>query len=140
MPLLCRTLNLIGVTLTAVLTVSCSSGPKLTPVRGKVLYGGQPAEGAVVVFHRKDSEPNNPTPSGTVLADGSFTLHTHPHGNGAPPGEYTVVITWYPPNARELENPHNKLPARYASVAESPLKVIVGAEPTDLEAFDIPAK
>jgi hypothetical protein len=92
----------------------------------------------MVVFHRKDGGPNTPTPTGTVQADGSFTLRTHPLGDGAPPGEYTVVITWYPPNARELENPRNKLPARYASVVESPLTASIGEGPTELQPFEIP--
>jgi hypothetical protein len=135
-----RKLLLVGLALTAGWVTSCSSGVKLSPVRGKVLYGGQPAEGAIVVLHRKGSEPNTPTPAGTVQADGSFTLRTHPHGNGAPPGEYTVVITWYPPNARELENPRNKLPTRYASVSESPLTVTIGEGPTELQPFEIPLK
>jgi hypothetical protein len=138
MCLLGRGLLFVGLALTTGLVVSCSSGSKLSPVRGKVFYGGQPAEGAMVVLHRKEGEPNTPTPTGTVLADGSFTLRTFSLGNGAPPGTYTVVITWYPPNARESEDPQNKLPARYASVAESPLTVTIGEGPTELQPFEIP--
>jgi hypothetical protein len=135
-----RSLLLIGLALTTGLTGSCSSGTKLSVVRGKVFIDGQPAEGATIVFHRKDGGPNTPTPTGTVQADGSFTLRTYPLGDGAAPGEYTVVITWFSANEREHIDPHNKLPARYASVTESPLRAVVGEGPTVLDAFDIRTK
>jgi hypothetical protein len=118
------------------LAVSCGDGgPTLYPVSGKVLYDGQPAEGATVVLHSAD--PNGPKPSGTVEADGSFTLRTHPHGEGAPAGDYAVIVTWYPPNSRGLENPKNKLPARYAVPAQSGLTATVRAGPTELEPFQL---
>jgi hypothetical protein len=120
----------------ALLVASCSdSGPTLYPVSGKVLYNGQPADGAIVVLHPAD--PKAPMPSGTAGADGSFTLRTHPHGEGAPAGDYSVVITWFPPNSREVENPKNKLPARYAEPAQSGLKATVKAGPTELEPFKL---
>lgn len=117
-----------------------SDGPKLYSVTGKVFVGDKPAEGATVVFHSKSGGQNSLTPSGTVQADGSFTLRSHPHGEGAPAGEYTVLITWYPPDAREQENPTNKLPAKYASLEQSPLKATVAEEATELEPFRLPAK
>jgi hypothetical protein len=122
--------------LLALLTASCGDGgPKLYPVSGKVEFNGQPTEGAIVVLHSAD--PKAPMPSGNVGPDGSFTLHTHPHGEGAPAGDYSVVVTWYPPNSREVENPKNKLPARYADPAQSGLKATVKAEPTELEPFKL---
>ncbi|NJO24457.1 MAG: hypothetical protein HC868_18030, partial [Sphingomonadales bacterium] len=98
---------------------SCgSSGPKLHPVSGKLLFDGKPIEGATLVFHPVGG--GDLKPSGTTKADGSFTLSTYPHGDGAPAGDYVVLVTWYPPNARELDNPQNKLPARYADAAAGP--------------------
>lgn len=120
----------------ALLAASCGDGgPKLYPVSGKVLYNGQPAEGATVVLHPAD--PKAPKPSATAGADGSFTLQTHPHGEGAPAGDYAVVITWYPPNSRGVENPNNKLPDRYADATRSGLKATVKAGPTELEPFQL---
>jgi len=118
----------------------CSSGVKLTPVKGTVLYGDKPAEGATVVFHPKGGGQGTPTPSGTVQADGSFTLRTHPHGDGAPPGEYVVLVTLYPPDARQQENPVNKLPARFANPDQTPLRATVQDGATELEPFKIPLK
>src|SRR5262245_54548624 len=118
--------------LTAALALALTScgggGPKLYPVRGKVLFANQPTEGATVVFHPAGGGANTPKPGGTVEADGSFTLHTYPHGDGAPPGEYGVAVTWFPPNARSLDNPKNKLPARYADPAQSRLTATVKAQ------------
>ncbi|HKB04971.1 MAG TPA: hypothetical protein VKD90_22300 [Gemmataceae bacterium] len=120
----------------AVLVASCGGGgPKLHPVRGKVLYLDQPAEGAIVVFQPANSTADSPMPSGTVGADGTFTLRTHPHGEGAPAGDYVVLVTWLPPNAREMENPPNKLPPKYASLTDSPLKATVKSGSNELEPF-----
>jgi hypothetical protein len=70
-----------------------SSG--LYPVSGKVLVNGEPAVGATVTFIRKGStDPlKDPTPQGTVGEDGTFTL-SGPGGDGAPPGEYVVLVEW----------------------------------------------
>jgi hypothetical protein len=127
-------LSLIGVL--ALLLTSCGDGgPKLYPVSGKVLFNDQPAEGATVVFHPSDS--TMPKPSATVGADGSFALRTHPHGEGAPAGDYSVIVTWYPPNSRGLDRPQNKLPGRYADPAQSGLKATVQTGPTELQPFQL---
>jgi hypothetical protein len=115
---------------------SCgTSGSKLHPVRGAVLYQDQPAAGAVVVFQPLNSGPESVAPSGTAGPDGTFFLRTLPQGDGAPAGEYVVVITWYPPDAREQDKPRNKLPVRYSNPADSPLRVTVSAGPNQLEPF-----
>src|SRR5262245_36435701 len=76
--------------------VSCGGGPKLHPVRGKVLFQGKPTDGAVVVFHPTGADAAALKPSGTVGPDGTFSLSTHPHGDGAPAGDYVVAVTWFP--------------------------------------------
>jgi hypothetical protein len=121
----------------ALLAASCSSGPKLYPVKGQVFFDNKPAEGATVVFHLKDGPADAPKPSGTVGADGSFTLNTYPHGDGAPAGQYMVLITWYPPNARDLDNPKNQLPEVYGTPS-SPLTATVKEGPNEIEPFRIP--
>jgi hypothetical protein len=118
----------------AVLLGSCGSdGPKLHPVSGKVLFEGNPVEGASVVF--VPASGGDLKPSGRTGKDGSFTLSTYPHGDGAPAGDYTVVVTWYPDNARELDNPKNKLPDKYAHPDKPLLRATVRDEATDLEPF-----
>jgi hypothetical protein len=128
-------------TLLAVGGLSCGpSGPVLHPVRGSVHYEGQPAEGATVILDPVGGG-GTAKPSGTVAADGSFTVTTHPHGSGAPPGEYTVLISWFPPDARQSDNPKNKLPARYGDPAKTPVpKVTVSAGGTDIPPIQLTAK
>ena len=138
LPLAARTAGAVVLAALAVSISSCGSGPKLSPVTGKVLYAGQPAEGATVVFHPIDGAADAPRPSATVGADGSFRLTTYKFGEGAPPGEYVVAVAWFPPNARELTNPKSKLPERYGDPSASPLRATVKDGPTELQPFLIP--
>ena len=120
------------------LLVSCgTSGPELHPVRGQVLYEGQPAAGVQVVFQPAEQTEGKELamPSGKTADDGSFTLQTYPHGEGAPVGEYIVLATWYPANGREVDNPKNKLSTKYANPGEPLLKATVKAGDNQLEPF-----
>jgi hypothetical protein len=120
----------------------CSSGgPKLHPVQGTVLFNDQPAEGATVILDPVVASEGTAKPSGTVKADGTFSVQTHPHGDGAPAGEYVVLITWYAPGARGLENPKNKLPAKYGDPGRTPVqKITVRPGRNDLEPFRLTGK
>ena len=112
------------VAVAAVALTSCSDGgPKLHPVTGKVLFQDKPAEGVRVVLQPVGG--GDLMPSGMTGADGTFTLATHPYGEGAPAGDYVVLLTWFPPNARELDNPKNKLPDRYADQAAGLIKATI---------------
>jgi hypothetical protein len=73
----------------------CGRTQGLYPVFGKVLYRGQPAVGATVLFHRNGGpEPaSNFIPTGVVGEDGGFRLATDVE-DGAPAGPYNVLITW----------------------------------------------
>jgi hypothetical protein len=102
----------------------CDRGPKLYPVQGKVSYEGNAPEGASVVFAPVDGD-HSKSASGKVQADGSYELETYPHGKGAFPGEYHVTVTWFTGNAREQENPVNKLPQKYATTQTSGLTASV---------------
>ena len=74
---------------------SCGNSSGLYPVSGKVLVNGEPAVGATVTFVRRGSaDPlKDPTPQGIVGEDGAFALNG-PGGEGAPPGEYAVLVEW----------------------------------------------
>jgi hypothetical protein len=73
----------------------CRDPNRLYPVRGKVLYRGEPAVGAAVYFHRKDvADPlQEQILQGIVEQDGTFEL-AGANGKGALPGEYSVLIEW----------------------------------------------
>lgn len=66
-----------------------SSGPELAPVKGIVLYDGQPVEGCVVEFLKAGS----PTRSmGFTDESGQFELTSFAPGDGAPVGTNQVIV------------------------------------------------
>ncbi len=79
----------------------CGSDPyagrkPVFPVKGTVLWRGQPAADALVIFHaanESDSDPNAPRPNGRTDASGVFELSTYETNDGAPAGEFTVTVT-----------------------------------------------
>jgi hypothetical protein len=123
----------------------CNSSPvKLCPVTGKVLFKDQPADGAQVVFHpvieadaSADSAASPPTPFGTVKADGTYKLYTDPYGQGAPPGEYSVFITWFAQSPRNAEQTINKLPPKYSDHEKPLLKATVTEGKNELPPFQL---
>src|SRR5262245_3730672 len=78
------------------LTAGCGGGPKLVPVKGRVVFAdGRPVTAASISFSPDTDKENNSTLSATSLLqlDGSFTLRTYPHGDGAMVGSYRVTIS-----------------------------------------------
>jgi len=134
----------IGTTLGALLALSgCSTKAGLNQVRGKVLYEGQPAVGAKVIFHPKDhSDPQALRPCGFVAEDGSFTLSSHEPGDGAPAGDYVVIVVW-PDKSGEGRGPDIKQPSRdrlrgaYSNPEKPLLQTCVANGDNDLPAFEL---
>jgi hypothetical protein len=124
--------------------MSCGGG--LNPVEGKVLYNGEPAVGAVVIFHPKEDDSiTTLRPSGVVGEDGTFTLSTTKPGDGAATGEYLVTIVW-PEQAKpgkpsfSMEpppEPPDRLNGRYADRAKSGLSAVVKPGKNRLPTFEI---
>jgi len=114
-------------------------GVKLFPVSGKVLLNDAPLEGATVVL-----QPTDPAldwrPTGTTKADGSFTVTTYPHGEGAPNGDYVVLISQYAPDAREKADPKSEIPRRYADPEKALFHAKVADGPVVLEPFKLTKK
>jgi hypothetical protein len=130
--------------LAAFLGVSCGGG--LNPVRGKVLFQGEPARGAVVVFHPKNEDSlTTLRPSGVVDGDGNFTLSTTKPADGAAAGEYLVTITWpeEAPPAKPVmgteppPEPADRLKGRYADRTRSGLTAQVKSGANQLPPFEI---
>lgn len=124
---------------------SCS-GSDLNTVQGTVTVKGQPAKGAVVIFHPKGGDAKGQRPSGVVKEDGTFSLTT---GNkpGAPPGEYTVTVTWpqeegeakFKKGSTEMiETPLvDRLRGRYADAAKSTLTATIKSGTNKLNPFEL---
>ncbi len=128
----------------ALLATSCGGG--LNPVEGKVLYNGEPATGAVVVFHPKTEDSiTTRRPSGVVDENGTFTLSTIKPGDGAAAGEYSVTIVWHeeakPGKPTFNTEPPPELPdrlkGRYADRAKSGLNAVVKPGKNQIPPFEI---
>ena len=72
---------------------------------------------------------------GTVGADGSFSVTTHPYGEGAVAGDYVVLITMYGPDPKDPEKSISKLPAKYADQSTPIFKATVKEGQNELEPF-----
>jgi hypothetical protein len=136
---------LLGLGLAMLFCLACGSGKrKLYPVRGKVVCDGKPAEDAIVTLHALDaSQPMAQVPTGRVKADGSFAIGTYEPEDGAPPGDYKVIIIWLPPDALARISPDgrlpNKLPDLYSDAKTTPLKIHVDEGPNELPPYDLPS-
>jgi hypothetical protein len=76
------------------------------PVKGQVFVRQKPAAGALVVFRPVTAETekegwSSGYPRARVQEDGSFQLATYGKDDGAPEGEYLVLIEWRDPSQGE---------------------------------------
>jgi hypothetical protein len=91
-----------------------------------------------VIFHpSNEADPQAVRPAGRVGADGSFTLTTYAAGDGAPAGDYTVVVIWTEGGSLKKVAPRDLLAGRYNTTAVSPLRAHVEAAKNDLPPFEL---
>ncbi len=115
--------------------------PKLYPATGQLFVDGKAAPGAVVSLHPvdgKDFDRRGARPTARVREDGTFTLSTYTTGDGTPPGEYRVCVTWFD----SVENPEkaqDRLGLKYARETDSTIVVRIGPESNELEPIRIEA-
>jgi hypothetical protein len=123
-----------------------NKGVTLYPVRGKVLYKGEPAAGADVVFQLKNDASKDPLrPTGKVRPDGTFLLSSFRTDDGAPAGDYSVLIRWYKEgkvaHEKGKKRAHNVpvdfLEDRYADPRAPRFTATVKTESTELSPFEI---
>jgi hypothetical protein len=125
--------------------VGCSSRPKLAEVKGTVRLKGKPLAKVMVEFI--PDRPNGPRATGTTNDDGEFTLICDDQRPGAMVGPNRVVLhdlDVYGDKflGRKLElvgtpggptlKP-SRIPDKYGSVAQTPLKKEVTAEPQTID-------
>jgi hypothetical protein len=144
--------------LLCVSNLSCGGDAPATslyPVHGKITYGGQPAEEAIVSLQPDGSAPvtkqGHPiVPMGVAGEDGTFTISCSGLGDGAPAGKYKVMVSWRPsakvPAAKSLLAKKKKsgdydasalmpgdiLGGRYSNPAKPLLTAEVTAGPNEL--------
>jgi len=121
-------------------------------VTGAVMVDDRPAEGAMVIFCPVDSSNNevaNLRPFGVTGPGGKFTLITFDPGDGAPAGEYKVLVKWPaqtsederdagPPGA--VRNGPDRLKNKYYNLETSPLKATVKKQSNELTPFNLKSK
>lgn len=125
-----RPLFVLAVTVVCVLTLGCGPKfPKTAIVRGKVTYKGKPVPNGTVNFipgggtNAKDAQ-------GEIQPDGTYSLTSFRPGDGAIPGNYTVMIIAMQDQANRLPEDRSPLPPpivpiKYTSLATSDLKATV---------------
>lgn len=129
--------------LSAALALTCAScaGNKIYPVSGMVTYQGAPATGAAVFFYRTGGHSmNEHTIMAIVQEDGSFEVVCGPLGNGAPPGEYDVLIEWKHVSNQGKGRPQHlpdRLKGRYADTTHPLLHATVLAKTNNLPPFEL---
>lgn len=90
-----RACSSAGVLVTLLAAGCGSDGPEVHTVNGSVLFQGEPATGAMVIFNPKSGEIGSlKRPSAKVGKDGKFELSTFGAKDGALAGEYLVTVSW----------------------------------------------
>jgi len=122
-----------------------SSGPAKKvcyPVKGELTVGGKPAEGATVILQPKDANPTEWSagyPRSIAGADGIFHVSTYGENDGAPAGDYVILISWEMPNpANEEASGPDRLGGRYIDPAKSRLTASVEPRATELPPIKLP--
>jgi hypothetical protein len=129
----------------AAFVISCSGGPKLYPVHGKLLQNNQPVAGVLLTFHPKDATVYSTLPTGLTDDDGTFIVETGAN-EGAPAGEYVVTMI-APQVVKETGKQKitmgkhaetaDRFKGAYASEASSKLRVEIKKGDNNLEPFSL---
>lgn len=115
----------------------CKRNPRVVPVKGKVLYNGQPLPFGAVTFQPDKGQPA----VGDLTADGSFTLSSYGPDDGAVPGRHLVSVVCYEnmrPGKQKQGDSLGKLliPLKYTRLGSSGLSVEIkddaGGQPQDV--------
>ncbi len=137
-------INLCTASLLLVFAAGCGSGKpdweKVFPASGTVKFGGQPIPGAMVILVPKDQDvPDKVRPTGIADSTGYFELGTYSEADGAPEGDYDVLVTWRPlvDNGGSMSPGPNRLPERYSKAETSQLSVHIDADETELKPIDL---
>lgn len=125
----------------ALACASCGDNNRIYPVSGMVTYKGSPASGATVYFRRQGGDPmSEHMIMGIVQENGTFELACGSLGNGAPPGEYDVLIEWKRVTGQSKGRPQrgaDKLKGRYADQKHPRFHAVINAERNQVGSFEL---
>lgn len=97
---------------------SASQGAATLPVKGKVMFKGQPLKKGTITFEPDGAGKNA---SGEIQPDGTFVMSTYTAGDGAVVGNHRVAVA----------RAGRSVPLRFASVSASKIEVEVSEGKTD---------
>jgi hypothetical protein len=112
LPTIPRRAVLVGALLAALAASGCGE-PKFVKVTGRVTYKGQPVPSTQLRFLPDNGERPS---TGLTGDDGNFSLKYSRHQTGAPPGGYTVFLTYIPSNEEENHTAPPKASAELKAV------------------------
>jgi hypothetical protein len=119
------------------------------PVVGTVLIDSRPADGAMVVFvpTSTSEEAERKRPFGIANGEGRFSLTTLVEEDGAPAGEYKVLIQWPMPSKPDDQRVGrrgalgpDRLRGKYFNLEKSVLTATVKEESNELPPFELSSK
>lgn len=122
-----------------VFLASCTPSPPTLekvpchPANGSLSIGGKHAKGATIILVPKNEPPGSkvPRPRATVGEDGKFALSTFGKEDGAPPGEYGIIVFW-PGNEQD-----DQLNGRYNAPAKTAKTLTIVAGKNELPAIKL---
>jgi hypothetical protein len=121
------------------------SRPSLYPASGRAFFEGKPIPTATLVLHPTwlNDDLTFPRPHATVQEDGTFVLGTYDKDDGAPAGEYRVMVTWFVQNPQAGQDDDGQpirtssLPRRYASFESSGLTIRIEQGQNEIPTFQL---
>lgn len=151
LPASIRLLRMLMLLSAATCAIGCGEkGPELYPVKGEVFVQGKPAVGAMVILRPKTPPTEDNVlskagfPRARVDENGAFEMSTLANSDGAPPGEYGVLITWFPPPAEDDGDGDagplshiDRLGGRYGDPERPQFQATVAKEPTVIPKIEL---
>jgi hypothetical protein len=131
--------------------VGCGDGGIATyPVAGTVMIDNKPADGAMVIFvpTATSTEAERKRPFGIADGEGRFRLTTLVQEDGAPAGEYKVLVQWPAPSGKPDDQRSgrrgalgpDRLRGKYFNLENSTLSAKVEEQSNELPPFELRSK
>lgn len=116
------------------------------PVKGKVVVDGKPAQAAIVIFCPEktgDAEFERQRPFSQTDAEGNYQLRTFEAGDGAPAGNYKIMVRWTAPLPGQSpagDGMTDRLRNRYTNPDQSGLTYTVVEGQNEVPPFELTTK
>jgi hypothetical protein len=121
-------------------TTSSNPWDKTVPATGVVTYKGKPIQGAELAFLPQDlGAPLAVRPKAKADENGRYIVWTYAQGDGAPPGEYKVMVVRHEVSVSKgtIVAKPNDLPKKYATFALTDILVTITDGQAELPAIDL---